>query len=245
MHTFVIISGPSCIGKTPLRRALERHDPELSGKLKRPVFYTSRSPRPGEKEGADYRFRPRTVLERMRGKKGTLVFDVRGDLHALDEQELSDALKFSDALFEGSPFVAKPLLAHPALSGIEKVSVFLSPVTREELLAFRTLHGKAAVPGLIAEMVRKKLLRRTQRQKGILSLPDLLDIEKRAKSAYRELKEAHLFDHVLPNHDGEDSENWDAFPAPIGDARRTLLALVDILKGVKPACSEKWEKRLL
>ncbi|HOG17634.1 MAG: Guanylate kinase [Syntrophaceae bacterium PtaU1.Bin231] len=245
MHSFVIVSGPSCIGKTPLRRALEKHYPELGGKMKRPVFYTSRSPRPGEKEGVDYRFRPRADLERMREKEGTLVFDVRGDLHALDEEELFDALKSSDALFEGSPFVAAPLLAHPGLSGFRTVSVFISPVTRGELLAFRTLHGKAAVPGLIAEMMRKKLLRRTQKQKGILSLPDLLDIEKRAESAYGELREACRFDHILPNHDGEDSENWDAFPLPVGDARRTLLALADILAGSRPDCSERWETDLL
>ena len=224
---------------------LDRHYPELSKKLKKPVFYTIRSPRPEEKYGVDYRFRPRAFLERLRKKKGYLFFDVRGDLHALNEQEIIDALKSSDAFFEGSPFVAKQLFAHPQLSNIKKVSVFISPVTSEELLAFPTLHGKAALPGLIAEMMRKKLLRRTQKQKGILSLPDLLDIEKRAGSAYRELREAHLFDYIIPNHDGEDSENWDAFAIPIGDARKTLLALVDILKGGKPSCFESWETKLL
>jgi len=228
-----------------LRRALERHYPELNEKLRRPVFYTSRSPRPGEKEGVDYRFRRRAVLERMRKKEGCLVFDVRGDLHALDERELVGALKSSDVLFEGSPFVAKPLLTHPGLSKVKKVSLFLSPVAREEILAFRALCGKAAIPGLITEIMRKKLLRRTQKQKGIVSLPDLLDIEKRAESAHRELKEAHRFDYILPNHDGEDSENWDAFPLPVGDARKALLALVDILKGGKPSCSERWETKLL
>ena len=48
---------------------------------------------------------------------------------------------------------------------------------------------------------------------------DLEDIEKRASSAYRELQEAWRFDHVIPNHDGEDSDNWEAFYYLIGDAR--------------------------
>ena len=33
---------------------------------------------------------------------------------------------------------------------------------------------------------------------------------------------AHHFQHVIVNHDGEDSENWNAFYFPLGDARRTL-----------------------
>ena len=49
-----------------------------------------------------------------------------------------------------------------------------------------------------------------------VTLRDLENIEKRASSAYRELHEAHYFQHVIPNHDGEDSENWDAFYHPSG-----------------------------
>ena len=62
--------------------------------------------------------------------------------------------------------------------------------------------------------MRRKLLRRMQRQKGLLSQKDLEEAERRAKSAYRELSLAHQFDRVVANHDGEDSENWNkVFPA--------------------------------
>jgi hypothetical protein len=40
---------------------------------------------------------------------------------------------------------------------------------------------------LTSRMMRRKLLRRTRRQKGELSRPDLENIETRARSAYREL----------------------------------------------------------
>jgi guanylate kinase len=88
-------------------------------------------------------------------------------------------------------------------------------------------------------------LRRTQRQKGILSLKDLENIERRAASAYAELKEACHFDHIIPNHDGEDSENWDAFYYPVGDARKVLLAFADLVSGEIPGCAEKWAVDLL
>ena len=93
--------------------------------------------------------------------------------------------------------------------------------------------------------MRRKLLRRTRRQKGELSAPDLENIETRASSAFRELQEAWRFQHVIPNHDGEDSDNWEAFYYLIGDARKTLEAFAALLKGVVPPGVEQWEENLL
>ena len=70
-------------------------------------------------------------------------------------------------------------------------------------------------------------------------------METRASSAYRELSGAWLFEHVIPNHDGEDSDNWEAFYYLIGDARKTLDALVGLLQGLVPPGVEKWEEDLL
>ena len=88
-------------------------------------------------------------------------------------------------------------------------------------------------------------MRRTRKHKGELSQKDLENIERRASSAYQELKDAHHFDHIIPNHDGEDRENWDAFYYPIGDARKALLAFVDLLKEKHSSYAEKWEKDLI
>jgi hypothetical protein len=49
----------------------------------------------------------------------------------------------------------------------------------------------------------------------------------------------------LPNHDGEDSENWDAFYYPLGEARKALLAFVDLVAGRVPSLAEKWDEELL
>lgn len=74
---------------------------------------------------------------------------------------------------------------------------------------------------------------------------DLDDIETRASSAYREMKLAWQFDHIIPNHDGEDSDNWEGFYYPVGDARKAMLAFVTLLQGGKPEGVEKWEKGIL
>ena len=120
----------------------------------------------------------------------------------------------------------------------------MSPLSRDEIL-FLKAEPTVSLAELIADVMRRKLLRRTRRQKGELSLGDLENIEKRASSAYRELQEAHYFQHVIPNHDGEDSENWDAFYHPLGDARVALLAFVSLLAGKVSSGVEQWEEDLI
>ena len=93
--------------------------------------------------------------------------------------------------------------------------------------------------------MRRKLLRRTRKQKGELSLKDLENIEKRASSAFLEMQDAHHFQYVIPNHEGEDSENWDAFYYPLSDARKSLLAFAALLKGENTDFAENWEESLL
>ena len=53
------------------------------------------------------------------------------------------------------------------------------------------------------------------------------------------------FDYVIPNHDGEDSDNWDAFYFPLGDARTCLNSFVALLEGNVPAGVERWDADLL
>lgn len=241
----VILSGPSGVGKSPLDRALSRFYPELHRKLRKLVLFNSRAPRPGEVDGVDYHFRTRRQMEALRAEGRLEVMDVRGDLQGLDVKELQGLLERGDAFFEGNPFVGRALLTHPQLAHIKRLSVFLSPLSKEEIGYLKSPERNASLPDLVTDVMRRKLLRRTRRQKVDLSAKDLENIETRASSAYRELKEAWHFDYVIPNHDGEDSDNWDAFYFPLGDARKALLAFVAVLEGETPPVVEKWEEHLL
>lgn len=230
MPRFVILSGPSCVGKSPLEKALRKFYPDLARRLVAPVLYNSRDPRPGEVDGVAYHFRSRQYLESLRGKPGYLVLDVRGDVQALAMADLQAVLDSgNDAFFEGNPYVASALLRAPELAGVPVVSVFLSPLSQEEI-DFLQAEAPDQVQRIVTDVMRRKLLRRTQRQKGILSLKDLEDIERRCGAAWEEIQYASQFQHWLTNHDGEDSENWDAFYYPLGDARKCLLDFVAILQ---------------
>jgi guanylate kinase len=241
MGRLVILSGPSCVGKGPLCAALARLHPELFAGLKKVTLYNSRDPRPGETDGVDYHFSTVEQVEAMRAKEGFSVFEVRGDMQALDIGELEKTLSESGAFFEGNPFVGAALLEVDLPPSVERVSAFLSPLSADEIEYLTAPERKVSLPDLLRDIMRSKLLRRTTRHKGLLSLKDLENIERRAASAYEELKFAPRFDWVIPNHDGEDSENWDAFYFPVGDARKALLAFVDILEGRRPANAEKWD----
>ena len=92
----VILSGPSCVGKSPLDKALARFHPQLRSRLQPLVLYNSRDPRPGEVDGSDYHFRARSQVEALDGEDRYVVMDVRGDLQALDLDDLSALLEGKD-----------------------------------------------------------------------------------------------------------------------------------------------------
>ena len=241
----VVLSGPSCAGKSPLAKALAKFRPDLFARLQPLVLYNSRDPRPGECDGVDYHFCSRTHVEALHADNRYALLDVRGDLQALDLQDLQQLSSQGDVFFEGNPMVGRTILSHPSLAQFPRLSAFLAPLSAEEI-AFLSASGRNInLKDLVTDVMRRKLLRRTRRQKGELSLKDLENIERRAGSAYSELRLAHHFENVIPNHDGEDSENWDAFYYPLGDARKALSAFVALLEGRPSPYIEKWNADLL
>lgn len=246
MSRFVMLSGPSCVGKGPLYSALGKFYPDLAGRLEKIVLYNSRDPRPGEQEGIDYYFRPRSEIEELAKKPGFTSAIVRGDLQAIEVASIKTILnRGQDAFFEGNPFIPAKLSELTELREIPTLKVFLSPLSQEEILFLKDPLQRINLEKLLPDIMRRKLLRRAKRQKTNLSLKDLENIEMRVASAIVELREAWKFDYVIPNHDGEDSEHWDAFYYPIGDARRALLAFAALLKGEVPPGVERWEKDLV
>lgn len=244
MGRLILLSGPSCAGKSPLLKAMRRLHPELAEPLRPLVLYNSRAARPGERDGEDYHFRTREQIEPLRNDERYRVMDVRGDLQALDLRELRESLAKGDVFFEGNPFVGGELLDVELPGGAERISAFLSPLSLEEIRELARPQRNVDLPALVADVMRRKLLRRTTRQKGHLSQNDLAEIERRCTSAWGELQLAWRFDGVIPNHDGEDSENWDAFYYPLGDARRALVSFCELLQGRTPPLWETWPREL-
>jgi guanylate kinase len=240
----VILSGPSCAGKSPLYKALGKFYPELQSRLRKLALVNSRAPRPGELDGVDFHFRARAQVEALRTDNRYAVIEARSDLQALDVEELESLLRRGDVFFEGHPSVGRALQTHPRLASVNRLSIFLSPLSKEEI-GYLKAQRNVSLQEFLTDVMRRKLLRRTRRQKENLSAKDLEDIETRASSAYRELQLAWHFQYVIPNHDGEDSDNWEAFYYLIGDARKTLEAFAALLEGDVPPGVQTWEEDLM
>ncbi|MBF0158004.1 MAG: hypothetical protein HQL58_00620 [Magnetococcales bacterium] len=246
MGMFVVLAGPSCIGKGPLYSALKRFYPEVAGRLQQIILYNDRAIRPGEEDGVDYFFRSRRDIEALGPDQAHIVVDVRGDLQALEiaqVQRIIDADR--DPFFEGNPFVPAKLREYGLFDKFPVLSVFLSPLSCEEILYLKDRGVDLA--SFVTDVQRRKLLHRAVRQKVNLSLKDLENIEKKAASAIVEMREAWKFDHVIPVHDGEGHDNWDAFYYPVGTARKALLAFAALLQGEIPpaATTERWSEDLI
>ncbi|MBF0417035.1 MAG: hypothetical protein HQL86_02160 [Magnetococcales bacterium] len=248
MQRIVLLSGPSCVGKGPLIRGMRMFYPELMARFKQLVLFNDRTPRPGEEEGVDCFFRPRGEIEALRTKDGYIVADVRGELQAL---EIAQVQRIFDAgltpFFEGNPFLPARLREVGLLDHYPAVSVFLSPLSRDEILYLKSLPLGVDLNKFISEVQRRKLLHRAARQKVHLSLRDLEEIEKRCSSALTEMREAWKFDHVIALHDGEGNDNWDACYYPIGSARKAMLVFASVLRGEDPVVGmdDPWSEDLL
>lgn len=239
MPRLLILTGPSCVGKSPLLHALEQSYPDLAQGLQKIVLYNDRQPRPGETDGVTYHFRPRDYLETLRSNPDFIVMPVRRDLQALYLPEISQILEAgSNAFFEGNVHMAGELLRAPILVSLPKLSCLLSPVTAQELAQLRA--EAADVREVICELMRQKLIHRATRQKGALTADDHADIEARCGAAWEELQCAPWFDWVIPNHDGEGTPNWDPPGRPRGEALRALQAFVALLRGERAALAERW-----
>ncbi|MEI6501314.1 MAG: hypothetical protein WCP21_09855 [Armatimonadota bacterium] len=240
MSSLVILAGPSCVGKSPLLKALQRFFPALAAGLQPLVLYNDRAARPGEVDGVAYHFRSRSAIESLKGQPGYVVLPVRRDLQALEIAQVRRILdEGRTPIFEGNAYLAAALRSAPELTEVPKTAIFLSPLCLDEVRYLQAQPG-VDLKSVIADVMREKLLRRSTRQKGVLSEEDRVDIEARCGAAYTEMQYAPQFDWVIPNHDGEDSDNWSIVGYPLGDARHSLLDCAAILQGREPHWAERW-----
>jgi len=134
--TLYIVAAPSGAGKTSLTRALLESEPDMLLS----VSYTSRAPRPNERDGVHYHFVSRAEFEAMiaRGEffeHAVVHGDLKGTSRKVVEQTLA---KGRDVLLEIDWQGARQVRAQ--LPGT--VSIFILPPSRAELE--RRLRTRAA-----------------------------------------------------------------------------------------------------
>ena len=90
-----VITAPSGAGKTSLIEALMKADPSL----KLSISYTTRSPRPGEKDGVDYHFVDEAGFLAMQARGEFLESaEVHGNHYGTSKKVITDALSRGEDL---------------------------------------------------------------------------------------------------------------------------------------------------
>lgn len=240
----IILSGPSCTGKTPLKKAFAHFFPDLYRDLKPLILLNSRKPRPGEKNGVDFLFRDYHQINQLHTDKNYTVINVHNDLQAIDKKELRQLLKNNNVLYEGNTLVGRSLQTEPDLKDINKKCIFLSPFAARDILNLKQ-KSSSTFRNRIENIMQKKIMRRANHLEIKKDKYFIKDTLRRAADAYLELKEAWRFDHIIPNHDGEDSDHWYASVYPKGAAGEALDAFVAILLNKSHSIIEKWDENLV
>src|SRR5713101_2616127 len=162
-----VITAPSGAGKTSLIDALMREDPSL----KFSVSYTTRPPRPGEKNGVDYRFVDDATFLAMKNRGEFLESaEVHGYRYGTSKKVILDAVKRGEDLileidWQGARQVRE---LYP-----DCVGIFILPPSIEELERRMRARGQDA-----DEVIRR-----------------------RVANAREELAHAHEFKYAIINKD--------------------------------------------
>ncbi len=125
----VILSGPSGVGKDTIIDAWR----ELNPKVERVVAYTTRSPRPGEVEGLDYRFVSVPDFQTKASNGDFLEFkEVHGNWYATPLTDM-------ETLIQAGKIAILKIDVQGALHAMslrkDAISIFILPPSMEELEA--------------------------------------------------------------------------------------------------------------
>jgi guanylate kinase len=223
----VVLSGPSCVGKGPLKQAVRRYHPEI--KFAELVLCTSRKPRfksetrTYEVHGIDFYFLPRSMFEQL-DKNRFIVANVRSDVQAIDISQVRELLEGYDiVLVEVFHTLGRSLMDWAKSQSdldFEIKSVFLLPLSHKEIEeAVKTSNNPPEE--IVYKVMRAKLERRAEDPPH--------KIEERARSAYKEMLASSSYTHVIVNHAGEDDrKEWGD---PLGtEAKGVLSEFIKVLR---------------
>ncbi len=164
----LVVSAPSGAGKTTLCRRLLQEDREISFS----VSYTTRPPRPNERNGVDYFFVSREEFQALIEAGAFLEWaEVHGHLYGTSKEQVMQALEegkdvLLDIDVQGAAQVRKAL-------GQDAVLVFVLPPSFEEL--------------------ERRLRKRSTEDESV--------IQRRLRNARQEIARAPEFDYLVLNDD--------------------------------------------
>ena len=242
----ILLSGPSCVGKGPLTAAVKKFRPNIKF-TKLAVIKSKQSrnhiPRPDEQGVWDNPncWQTEEQIKALKDNDRYIVGNCYDFSQAVDLDMIVNSSE-QTILMEMYYALVPQLLGSQRLKNIKIETVFLSPISKQEIEFFNScgIDINSAIKSLMAA----KQYQRAVFHKRNIDRDFLQDIKTRIDDAVCEIESAKNFKYVIVNHDGEGSPNWNrladgTFTAPpVGDAKLAIESLADILIGKKSKKSE-------
>lgn len=182
MSKFIVVSGPSGVGKGTLIKMLQDKYQELDKKIYLSVSCTTRAPREGEVEGVAYYF--------------------------ITEEEFLERVKNGDFL-EYNKYGTGKYYGTPKSTALNKLADGYDVILEIDVNGYRQVKGNfpdcigvfITAPSL--DNLRSRLINRGTETMDV--------IEQRIETAKEELKYINLYDKVIVNREGEVEEAFREF----------------------------------
>lgn len=211
----VLVSGPSGIGKGPIiERAKKLYTPDLCQVKVRKTKTERHKETENDlgfesKDGDFYRFW-------CRGTEQRIYLD-----------ELDRAIENHDTVLLESYYQAFDFLRIRYSSYVDFASTFISPLNLEEIKELAE-QGKR-LEDYLPDLMLDSLIKRAERDGKAFTQTLNRELEQRAEDSVNEMRFAHNYRQVIPNHCYESDSRW-RFPILIGEPRRVVLTLRDTIK---------------
>lgn len=209
----ILISGPSGVGKGPII--------EWTKKLYVPDLYQVKV--------------RKTKTERHKGNEDDLgfdgnngkyyQFDCRGVEQRIYLDELDSAMENHGVVLLESYYKTLDFLKDRYDASIDFASTFVSPLDTEEI---RELTEQGTKLDYLPELMLDSLVRRAERDGKAFTRKLNRELEQRAEDSVNEMRFAHKYKHIIPNHCYESDSRW-KFPILIGEPRKVVASLKDIV----------------
>jgi len=199
---FIILSGPSCVGKGPLVETLILYFKSVGTKFKKHVLYTSRGMRPGEEDGKTYHFWGKGKQDAEAKKNPQCqTFMVPPDQQMINLETLKGELETYDVVLLEISITNVPKILKACDSfGIPAKQIFVSPLSEDDFQviggSFNKKHDREIA---LRAVMLTKLANRGTETKG--------KQKTRFDKAPAEMQAAiHNNAKIVCNHFGEDNK---------------------------------------
>ena len=212
-NRLVVISGPSGVGKGPIIEWTKKlYIPDLC-QVKVRKTKTDRHKGNEDDLGFD-------------GNDGEYCqFDCRGAEQRIYLDELDFAIEKHGVVLLEAYYKAFDFLKSRYKGSLDYASTFVSPLDAEEI---KELNEQGVLENYLPDLMLDSLVRRAERDGKAFTRILNKELEQRAEDSVNEIKFAHNYRQVIPNHCYESCSRW-RFSILIGEPRRVVTSLKDII----------------